>query len=124
MSLTLDLFGKKALVTGVTSGIGASIAAMLGRAGCDVAGCGRSALDSEAALSFQRIISECGRYADYRLADLTEPDAAQGWVLEAATALGGCDVLVSNAGRNVFESVTACSEAAWSECMNLDLAAH
>jgi NAD(P)-dependent dehydrogenase (short-subunit alcohol dehydrogenase family) len=38
--------------------------------------------------------------------------------------LGGCDVLVSNAGRNVFKGAAACTDADWKECMELDLASH
>lgn len=124
MALTLDLSGKKALVTGVTSGIGAAIAAMLAQAGCDVAGCGNTPADGDGAVAFKRAVEKCGRRADYRVADLSRPEAARAWVSEAVTASGGCDVLVSNAGRNIFEGVSACTEAAWHECMNLDLAAH
>jgi len=124
MALSLDLAGKKALITGVTSGIGAAIATMLARAGCDVAGCGKSSADNAGALDFQRRVGECGRRADYRVVDLVRRDAARRWVDEAAAALGGCDVLVSNAGRNVFEGISNCTEAAWDECVNLDLAAH
>lgn len=124
MALSLDLRGKKALVTGVTSGIGAAIARMLAEAGCDIAGCGRSLVDSPGVNAFQANVTRCGRRAHYRVVDLIESDAAGTWVEEATAALGGCDVLVSNAGRNVFEGVSACSEATWSECINLDLAAH
>jgi NAD(P)-dependent dehydrogenase (short-subunit alcohol dehydrogenase family) len=124
MALTLDLAGKKALVTGVTSGVGMAIATMLARAGCDVAGCGQRSADSAGAMAFQRHVADCGRRADYRVADLARPDAARTWVDQATAALGGCDLLVSNAGRNIFEGVSACTEAAWDECMNLDLAAH
>jgi len=37
---------------------------------------------------------------------------------------GGLDVLISNAGRNVFKGAELCSEDDWDECMNLDLASH
>jgi NAD(P)-dependent dehydrogenase (short-subunit alcohol dehydrogenase family) len=94
MALSLDLAGKKALVTGVTSGIGAAIATMLARAGCDVAGCGHRCADSAGAMDFQRHVSECGRRADYRVVDLMWPDAARMWVNQAPTPLGACDVLV------------------------------
>lgn len=124
MALTLDLSGKRALVTGVTSGIGAAIATMLARAGCHVAGCGRSPANDIGAVAFQQAVTECGRRVDYRVADLARPEKTRTWVSEATAVLGGCDVLVSNAGRNIFEGVSECSEAAWNECLNLDLASH
>ena len=124
MALSIDLAGKKALVTGVTSGIGAAIASTLAEAGCDVAGCGKSSASSLGAEAFLGNVTRHGRRAHYRAVDLVQPDAAHRWVEEATAALCGCDVLVSNAGRNVFEGLSACSESAWTECINLDLAGH
>ena len=46
------------------------------------------------------------------------------WICDAADTLGGIDILVSNAGRNIFLGTSDCTEADWEECMNLDLAAH
>ncbi len=124
MSLTVDLSGKRALVTGVTGGIGAAIAAVLARAGCDVAGCGRSPESSAGAQAFVRAVAGEGRRALYHSADLADPAAAADWVVRAATALGGCDLLISNAGRNIFKGAEGCTEGDWGECMALDLAAH
>ena len=124
MPISLDLTGKRALVTGVTSGLGAAIAAMLARAGCAVAGCGRSGTESAGAVAFRQSVTAAGQPADYRSVDVADPAAARQWVEVAAAALGGCDVLVSNAGRNIFKGAAGCTEADWEECMNLDLAAH
>ncbi len=124
MSLPIELSGKRALVTGVTRGIGAAVAAMLARAGCDVAGCGRGPADSAGARTFAAKVEAAGRRADYRPADLAQPEAPRRWVATAAAALGGCDLLVSNAGRNIFKGAAACSETDWNECLQLDLAAH
>ena len=124
MSLKIDLKGKKAVVSGVTSGIGAAIASSLAAAGCDVAGCGRRREESEGATLFVKSIQGAGQRAFYRSVDLSDPSAPARWIRDAADSLGGIDILVSNAGRNIFTGASESSEDDWEECMNLDLAAH
>jgi len=46
MSINIDLTKRRALVTGVSNGIGAGIALVLAQAGCDVVGCGLDASTS------------------------------------------------------------------------------
>lgn len=124
MSLPIDLTHRRALVTGVTQGIGAGIARRLAEAGADVAGCGRSPADHPDARRFIADIESRGRRAFYRSTDISHPDEPTHFVEAAATALGGIDLVVSNAGRNIFKGAEQCTEADWNECMNLDLAAH
>lgn len=122
--LSIDLQGKRAFVSGVSSGIGAAIAAVLAKAGCDVAGCGRSAASSPGVQAFHQSIQCNGRRSVYFEADFTETEAPARTIATALDALGGIDILVSNAGLNVFAGAEACSETDWGKCMNLDLAAH
>lgn len=122
--LSIDLQGKRAFVSGVSSGIGASIAALLAKAGCDVAGCGRSAASTPGVQAFRDSIQEHGRRAAYFEADFTQAEAPARVIAATREALGGIDILVSNAGLNVFSGATACSESDWARCMDLDLAAH
>jgi NAD(P)-dependent dehydrogenase (short-subunit alcohol dehydrogenase family) len=122
--LTINLTDKRALVSGVTSGIGAGIAQQLARAGCDVAGCGRRGPDSDGAREFVRLVEAEGRRAHYAAVDVADAEAVRAWPAQAAAALGGIDIVVSNAGRNVFTGVEASTDADWDECMALDLAAH
>ena len=124
MSLQIDLSGKRAFVSGVTSGIGAAIADALAQAGCDVAGCGRSAEESDGARAFVASVEAHGRRAVYRSADIADRSVPEPMIAAAADALGGLDLLVSNAGRNVFKGAKGASDADWDECMELDLAAH
>jgi len=124
MALHIDLSGKKALVSGVTSGIGAEIARVLAQAGCDVAGCGRSPSGSAGARAFVDAISSAGKEPFYSEIDLATRGDAERWILEAGTALGGIDILVSNAGRNIFRGAADCGREDWDECMELDLASH
>jgi NAD(P)-dependent dehydrogenase (short-subunit alcohol dehydrogenase family) len=122
--LTIDLAGRRAFVSGVTSGIGAAIAPALARAGCAVAGCGRSPADSAGARAFVAAVEAVGQSAHYLQGDLADPAVPERLIGEASVCLGGLDLLVSNAGRNIFTGAAACTEDDWTECMNLDLAAH
>jgi NAD(P)-dependent dehydrogenase (short-subunit alcohol dehydrogenase family) len=124
MSLAIDLAGKRALVTGVTSGIGAGIAIALAKAGCDVAGCGRSATGSNGVRDFTASVEAERRRAVYVSADVAKREAPEKLVADVVSSLGGLDILVSNAGRNVFKGASGTTDADWDECMELDLASH
>lgn len=119
-----SLEGRRGFVSGVTSGIGAAAALALAQAGCDVAGCGRSPADHPGAQAFLRGVEAFGRRAHYVQVDIARRDAASAAVESTVAALGGLDLLVSNAGKNVFVGAAETTEADWEECMNLDLAAH
>lgn len=122
--LSIDLQGRRAFVSGVSSGIGAAIAAVLAQAGCDVAGCARSAAPSPGVQAFHRSVQAQGRRSAYYAADFTQADAPARVIDAAGKALGGIDILVSNAGLNVFSGAADCRESDWNRCMELDLAAH
>jgi 3-hydroxy acid dehydrogenase / malonic semialdehyde reductase len=80
----LDLTGKRAIVTGASSGIGRATAAALAGAGMRVAGGARRVdrLETEIALEL----------------DVTDEASCERFVAEATERLGGLDVLVNNAG--------------------------
>ncbi len=124
MPLEINLTGKRALVTGVSSGIGAAIAMQLARAGCDVAGCGSRPADDSGSRAFVDSVKAQGRTAHYFSVNLATETGPATFVKFAAEKLGGIDLVISNAGRNIFKSAKDCTEADWVECMNLDLASH
>jgi NAD(P)-dependent dehydrogenase (short-subunit alcohol dehydrogenase family) len=124
MSINIDLFNKKALVTGVSSGIGAGIAEALSQAGSDVAGCGIESVDSEGAKRFMSTVERSGRRAFYQSVDLTDGASARAFVEWAVHQLGGLDIVVSNAGRNFHIGASQLSESDWQANSNLNLAAH
>jgi len=124
MTLEIDLKGKRALVSGVSSGIGGGIAIMLARAGCDISGCGLDDLDSAGAQQFIESVEKEGRKAEYLSLDLRNPGDIEQWVKTAVRTLGGIDILISNAGVTNFEGAEKCSESAWEDCMNINLASH
>ncbi|SEE24307.1 NAD(P)-dependent dehydrogenase, short-chain alcohol dehydrogenase family [Streptomyces sp. 2224.1] len=91
--MDLRLAGQSALVTGSSSGIGATIAGMLADEGCDVLVHGRSA-GSAAAVAEQ--VAARGVRAEVVLGDLTEPGIAEQVALTARDF--GVRILVNNAG--------------------------
>ena len=125
MALNIDLAGRKAFVSGVSSGIGAGIARFLALAGCDVIGCGRRPASDPGSIAFAEEVQAAGGNAVYIPADLSDPKAAEPLMARVSAEFGGqLDVLVSNAGRNIFKGASGCEESDWDECMNLDLASH
>jgi NAD(P)-dependent dehydrogenase (short-subunit alcohol dehydrogenase family) len=122
--LLIDLTGRRAIVTGASSGIGAAVALALAQAGADVAGCGIEPAESDGARGFLAGAAEHGRRAFYQTVDLADGAAARVLVRWAAEQLGGIDYVISNAGRNLFGGAEQSDEALWETNMNLNLAAH
>ncbi|MFE2157567.1 SDR family oxidoreductase [Streptomyces lydicus] len=90
MSLTLDLSGRLAVVTGGTRGVGAGIARAFLRAGADVAICARRPPDAP--------VAAAGRTARFHPVDLRDPPAVRDFFGRIAAAHGRLDCLVNNAG--------------------------
>ena len=94
------LNGRKALITGGDSGIGAATAIAFAREGADVviAHLPGEEEDAEHVLS---LIADAGRRGKAVVADVSQPDQCRRLVSEAAEFLGGLDILVNNAGKQV-----------------------
>ena len=124
MALEIDLKNKVALITGVTSGIGAAIATVFAKAGAHVAGCGTKEPTSEEAKGFLKSINDFNQEALYLQADVTVADDLQKLVQQTINTFGRIDILITNAGVNVFEGAENCSEEAWIKNHELNLASH
>jgi 3-oxoacyl-[acyl-carrier protein] reductase len=88
--------GKRALVTGASRGIGASIAKTLAAEGADVAITYEKSADR--ANEVVRAIRDLGRKAVAIQADSADVAAVQASVEKTVRELGGLDILVNNAG--------------------------
>lgn len=86
--MDLGIRGRRAAVAAGTAGLGRACAAALVAEGAEVTICGSDAGRAEAAAA------ELG--TDWVVADLTDPDAAAGFVGEVAARHGGPDILVVN----------------------------
>ncbi|MCT7657113.1 SDR family NAD(P)-dependent oxidoreductase [Mycobacterium deserti] len=93
--MKFNLEGKRALVTGSSSGIGAGIAMALAAEGVSVVVHGRNVRRVE---SVAAEIRAGGGRADTAVGDLAAEEGAVGVAQTAAAAFDGIDILVNNAG--------------------------
>jgi 3-oxoacyl-[acyl-carrier protein] reductase len=92
----LGIAGRPAAVAAASKGLGLACATALAREGARVAICARDAAEVEAARA--GIVEATGAEVFGITADVGTADGATGFVRQAAGALGGCQVLVANAG--------------------------
>lgn len=108
------------LVTGATRGIGRSIALAFGQGGAHVVVHGR---DEASANAVADEISLAGSTASVVLGDLRDASSCESVVTGAFNQKGRLDVLVNNAGANVFRGTMGATLEDWDDCINLDLRA-
>lgn len=112
--MDLQLKGKNAVVTGASRGIGWSIAECLADEGANVAICARNPAQVADAV---RQLEAKGVKAFGQAVDIADGPAIKAFVTAAGEALGGIDVLVSNASALVQGS----DEASWKAMFDVDI---
>ena len=118
MTLDLHLDGRTAVVTGASKGIGLAITRALSAEGVRVVAAalkGSSELDALAAEADVRTVS----------VDLTTPQGPGELIENAASTLGGIDILVNNVGavRPRLEGFTALTDADWEWALTINFLA-
>ncbi len=122
--LPIELKDKVAIVTGVSSGIGAGVAKVLAQAGCHVAGCGRTSESDTRATAFVSSVVDQGRRAFYQSVDVTKPGQIKSFITKVGELFGRIDLVVSNAGVNIFKGAEQCTDEEWAKNIDLNLASH
>ncbi len=117
------LEGRRALITGADSGIGAAVAIAFAREGADVA-LSYLPAEEEDAQYISRVIEESGRTALRLPGDLADPEYCRAVVDETAAGLGGLDALVNNAGRQIsVEHVEDLDDEQWTSTFDVNIRA-
>ncbi|GHG49209.1 dehydrogenase [Flavimobilis marinus] len=117
------LEGRKALVTGGDSGIGAAVVIAYAREGADVAFTYLPA-EEEDAQKVARIVTESGRRCVPIAGDLVDPAFGPEAVERAVAELGGLDILVNNAGKQIaVESLTDLTDQQVEETFQVNILA-
>jgi 3-oxoacyl-[acyl-carrier protein] reductase len=112
--MDLQLKGKTAVVTGATRGIGRSIAEAFAEEGANVAVCARN---SDQVAETVAALETMGVNAFGQAVDIADGPALKGFITAAGEALGGINVLVSNASALVNGS----QEADWDAMFQVDV---
>jgi NAD(P)-dependent dehydrogenase (short-subunit alcohol dehydrogenase family) len=107
------LAGKVAIVTGAANGIGAAIAGLFQSHGAIVAGYDQAAPGANDAVC-----------ALFQQGDVSDADAVAAFVERVVSAYGQVDVLVSNAGMDVFSTPLELSSQTWQRNLDVNLGGH
>jgi NADP-dependent 3-hydroxy acid dehydrogenase YdfG len=117
MGVSVDLAGRRVLVTGASSGIGAATCRSIVDCGGAVAMLARRKERLEA------IRAELGDRATPIACDVTDLEALEAAVEEAARALGGLDAVVAVAGKSMMGTIATGEPQLWRELLDLNLIA-
>ena len=118
--ITIDLSGRRALVTGANSGLGRAIALNLAAAGARVAV--HALNDPVSAEAVVKQIQQAGAGAVAVYGDVSQPAQVEKIFADVDAAFGGLDILVNNAGMDGAREICADSDPEhWRAVIAVDL---
>lgn len=114
--MDLELGGKRVVVTGAARGIGKTVALTLAAEGADLILSARTRSDLEGVAEEIRAL---GRTAVVVAVDLTTLEGTEAVAQAALKELGGCDILINNAGGTMWGLFADFDDHAWRHGMDL-----
>ena len=115
------LQGRRALITGADSGIGAAVAIAFAREGADIA-LNYLPQEEQDAQHIAEVIRTEGRTAVLLPGDLADANFCRRLVEDAVEGLGGLDALVNNAGRQIaVESLEEIDDQQWMQTYDVNI---
>ena len=115
--MDINLKNRKVVITGVSEGIGRSLALAFGEAGAHVAG---SARNRERLSAIESKISGTGHF--FSSADFSKSDDIQTFHNKAISAMGGVDILINNVGSiQKLAGFFDLSDEDWQEVFDVNL---
>lgn len=125
MSISIDLSGSTALVTGASQGIGAAIARTLHKAGSRVVVNHPDMTRGKVAHDATRLVQEFnllrGDSAMVKVADVSDPGAVEAMMHCIRDEWGGIDILVNNAGILRDRSIRKMTLEEWHAVIDVNL---
>lgn len=112
------LQGKVAVVTGAGRGIGQATASLFASQGAVVVIAER---DEVVGRQVADDLVAQGARAVFVRTDVTDQASVDDLVKQTSSAFGRIDVLINNAGINVFREPLTCSDVDWASCFSVDL---
>ena len=120
--MDLHLKGKRALITGASRGLGYATALALAKEGANLAINSRSEDSIHSAA--ESIAKETGSQVFPFAGDVTDSDFPEQLVRQTAGALGGLDILITNAGGPPSGKFEDFSDETWQQAVDLSLMSH
>jgi 3-oxoacyl-[acyl-carrier protein] reductase len=120
--MDLGLADKRAFVTGASRGLGFAVGLLLAREGCSVVLNGRDPTRVQEAA--EKAAKDSGRRVIGLAGDVSDASFPEKLVTQAGKALGGLDLLVTNAGGPPAGSFESFDEATWQKAIDLSFMSH